>query len=86
MDIVEHMNGILCCQSKNRLLSDMLEVERDDRDDGSKWPADEIFSEYIPDNFIKTCSLILGGLMDGMSWKGKRERIASSAAYLVTCP
>ena len=69
MDIVEHMNGILCCQSKNRLLSEMLEVERDE----SKCPADEIFSEYIPDNFIKTCSLILGGLMDGMPWKGKRD-------------
>ena len=72
-DIIQHIDGILCLNAKQTLLSDMLETERDDRDDGSKWDKNTIFSNYVPDNFIRSRSLILGGLMDGLSLNGRRN-------------
>ena len=51
----------------------MLEMERDDRDDGSKWDKNTIFSDHVPDNFIRSCSLILGRLMYSFSLNRRRN-------------
>jgi len=69
-DILDHIDGILA-KSGNKLLSDWKEDGLDKN--GQPWETDTLFSERLPDEFIKTCSLVLGGLMDGLSLHGRRD-------------
>ena len=67
-DILKHIDGILCTQP-NTLLSYWLEDGELDKT-GQPFTRDTIFSERIPNEFIKTRSIVLGGLMDGLSLRG----------------
>jgi hypothetical protein len=40
-------------------------------ENGNPWATDTIFSKYIPENYIKTRRAVLGGLIDGLSVRGK---------------
>jgi hypothetical protein len=68
-DIIDHIDGILYLNG-DRLLSDWLNEERDD---GTKWDKDSIFSHRIYETFVEPCSLVLGGIMDGLSIRGRRD-------------
>ena len=68
-DIIDHIDGILCLNG-DRLLSDWL---NDTRKDGTKWDKDSIFSHRIYEEFVKPFSLVLGGIMDGLSIRGRRD-------------
>lgn len=70
-DIVEHMDGILSAQT-DKLLSYWLDDGELDKN-GNPFTRDTIFSERIPNEFIKSRSVVLGGLMDGLSLRGKRD-------------
>ena len=68
-DIIDHMDGILCVNG-DKVISDWLEEERED---GVRWGKKDIFSHRISDEFVDTCSLVLGGMMDGLSFRGRRN-------------
>lgn len=70
-DVVKHMDGVLCTQS-DQLLSYWLEDGEKD-DNGNPWTTDTIFSHRISKEFIESRSIILGGLIDGLSLRGKKD-------------
>jgi hypothetical protein len=47
----------------------MVELDKN----GNPFTRDTIFSERIPNELIKSRSVVLGGLMDGLSLRGKRD-------------
>ena len=63
-DIWDHLDGIFAQNAKETVMS-MFVGE----------PLNALFSEYIPDNFVKNRSLVLGGLMDGQSLHGKMNAL-----------
>jgi hypothetical protein len=62
---------VLCTQSNELLSVWLTDGELDD--EGNPWTTDTIFSKRIANEFIDTRSLILGGLIDGLSLRGKRD-------------
>ena len=68
-DVVKDIDGVLATES-NLLLSHWLEDGELDKN-GKPYTKETIFSERIPNEFIKTRSTVLGGLMDGLSPLGK---------------
>ena len=59
-DIWDHLDGIFAQNAKETVMATFAGE-----------PLDTLFSEYIPDYFVKNRSLVLGGLMDGLSLHGK---------------
>ena len=57
-DIWDHLDGIFAKDAKESVMS-------------LGEPLDTLFSDYIPDTFVRNRSLVLGGLMDGLSLPGK---------------
>jgi hypothetical protein len=83
-DILEHIDEILI--NKNHL-SYVREHETDR--DGNELTQDTLFSQWVPDNYIKTRSMVLGGLMDGLSLRGKQdavEKLDGSSLRSILCP
>lgn len=70
-DVVRDMDGILISNA-NKNISYMLEDGETD-DNGNPWTPETIFSHRIPKEFIHTRSIILGGIIDGLSLRGKRD-------------
>lgn len=70
-DIIRDLDGVLCTQSNELLSVWLTDGELDD--EGNPWTTDTIFSKRIAKEFIDTRSLILGGLIDGLSLRGKRD-------------
>jgi hypothetical protein len=83
-DILEHIDEILI---NKKVLSYVLENEKDR--DGNELTQDTLFSQWVPDNYIKTRSMVLGGLMDGLSLRGKQdavEKLDGSSLRNILCP
>eukprot|EP00956_Cyclotella_meneghiniana_P004100 scaffold4989_cov64-Cyclotella_meneghiniana.AAC.1 len=73
-DILRDIDGVLCRGDSNATISYWLEDgELDDM--GNPWTVETIFSKRISIEFIDTRSIILGGLIDGLSICGKKCRI-----------
>lgn len=70
-DIVKHLDGVLGRSAEDNLLSYLLNEEREDG--SGKWTKDAIFAEYIPDTFVTSRSIVMSGLIDGLSLNGNTE-------------
>ena len=63
-DLWDHLDGIFAQNAKKSVMA-VFNGE----------PLDTLFSEYIPDTFIRNRSLVLSGLMDGLSLYGKMNAL-----------
>lgn len=67
-DILQHVEGGELMASTENHLSWLLSEECDERDScKNRWTTDSIFKEYIPKEFIRSRTILLGGLSEGLS-------------------
>ena len=71
-DVLKHI-GPLVFEAEQNIIEFIGKQMNEDDENSELWTPDSIFKQLIPDQFIRSRSLLLGGLEDGLSVGGKQK-------------